>query len=202
MTLPAADFARFVELNAGLDAVVADPARRRALRAVLRGAGELLRLGPRGALEALPRRIGEHMGAHGWAWNGFYAPLPGDGDVRELHLSWAWGPPVCSPLVRSGGPLSSGMCFDGWAMNQTLAAYDAKAWPGYVSCDAASGLGTVAGIVAPVRGPDGSPVAVWDLDAVRPIEPGDVRAMDVLFATLARCLELRREDFARPAGPS
>ena len=199
MRLPASDFVRFVELNAALETTVAQAPRRGALLGVVEGVGELAGRDVREAVAALPRLIGEAMAPFGWAWNGFYAPLPGDVDTAELHLSSAFGPPVCSPLVRGGGPLSSGMCFDAFALNQTLAAFDAKGWPGYVSCDAASGLGTVAGIVAPVRGPAGAPVAVWDLDSTQPIEPGDVRAMDVLFATLARCVEFAREDFVRSA---
>ena len=205
MRLPRDEFLRFAFLNAALDRTVDDPARRRALAELLEAVDAGLDAGPRAALEALPRLIGERMGAFGWAWNGFYAPLEegeaeeasGRAQPAELHLSFAFGPPVCTPLVRDGGPLSSGMCFDAFALNQTLAAFGAKTWPGYVSCDAASGLGTVAGIVAPVRGPSGAPVAVWDLDATQPIEPGDVRAMDVLFATLACCFELRSADFVR-----
>ena len=92
------------------------------------------------------------------------------------------------------------MCFDGLDLNQTLAAYDVKAWPGYVSCDSSSGLSTVSGIVAPVRDPGGRPIAVWDLDANQRIEPGDVRFADVLFGTLARCLPFRPDDFAE-SGP-
>jgi putative methionine-R-sulfoxide reductase with GAF domain len=189
----ALDFRRFVELNAALDVITHDDGRRAALRSIVREAEELLPGGAGSLAGALPRAIGEAMGPFGWAWNGFYAP--DENETRALRLAHAFGPPVCAVLERSGGPLSSGMCFDALDLNQTLAAYDAKAWPGYVSCDAASGLGTVSGLVTPVRGPDGGPVAVWDLDATARIEPGDVRFVDVLFATLSRCLEFSRADF-------
>lgn len=195
--LPIEEFLPFVRLNAALDVVLPDPDRRAALDRVLAGASELVGEGAAAVVQGLPGLIGEAMAPYGWAWNGFYAPRPGDEDPRELHLSFAHGPPVCSPLERSGGPLSSGMCFDALLLNQTLSAFDAKAWPGYVSCDSASGLGTVAGIVVPVRGVDGQPVAVWDLDATRPIEPGDVRAMDVLIGSLGKCAEFAREHFQR-----
>jgi len=58
-------------------------------------------------------------------------------------------------------------------------------------------LGTVAGVVVPVRGANGAPVAVWDLDSTERIEPGDVRAMDVLFASLARTVAFDRAHFQR-----
>lgn len=186
-------------LNGALEANVGSSRRRSALEAVFIETAAHLDSDNRKVLACLPAKIAEAMGAFGWAWNGFYAPRGSVGSADELHLSFAHGPPVCSPLVRSGGPLTSGMCFDALHLNQTLAAFDAKSWPGYVSCDAASGLGTVAGIVVPVRDPIGRPIAVWDLDATQPIEPGDVRVVDVLFATLARCLEFQPEDFRLPS---
>ena len=189
------EFLRAAALNGALEVNVPDPERRRSLASCLEAAATSLPNGARETLALLPRQIGEAMRPYGWAWNGFYAPHEPAQTARELHLSYAFGPPVCSPIVRSGGALSSGMCFDALELNQTLAAFDAKSWPGYVSCDAASGLGTVAGIVVPVRDREGSPIAVWDLDAIQPIEPGDVRVMDVLFSTLARCLDFRREVF-------
>ncbi|MEM9382641.1 MAG: hypothetical protein AAGB93_21995 [Planctomycetota bacterium] len=194
-------FLRVTRLNGALESHATDPARRAALDAVLARTADHLDRGARDVLASLPATIADAMRPFGWAWNGFYAPRGPAETADDLHLSFAHGPPVCSPLVRSGGPLTSGMCFDALHLNQTLAAFDAKSWPGYVSCDAASGLGTVAGIVAPVRDPAGAPIAVWDLDATRPIEPCDVRVMDVLFATLARCVELRPEDFGLPTAP-
>lgn len=188
--LQASELARFVELNAALDASLADPERRRALRGVLafveRGLAD-----PPGLIAGLPRAIGEAMESRGWRWNGFYAL----GEDGRLHLGPAHGPPVCSPLELQGGALSSGMCFDALLTNQTLAAYDVSAWPGYVSCDGESGLSTVSSIVSPIRDPDGRPFAVWDLDSTQRIEPGDVRFCDVLFASLARCTRLEPAPF-------
>lgn len=195
--LAPADFRHFVELNAGLEHAALAPERRAALTAVVAAADGLLSDGPRAVATGLPRAIGEAMGPFGWFWNGFYVLHPGDPD--ELRVGPAFGPPVCASLERSGGPLSSGMCFDALHLNQTLAAYDAHAWPGYVSCDATSGLSTASGLVCPVRDAGGLPIAVWDLDAAQTITPGDVRTMDVLFATLARCLDFDAAAFTTDA---
>ena len=195
--LSASELLPFLRLNASLDVVSSDPGRRAALDRVFVDAAALAERGAAPIVAGLPSVIGEAMAPFGWAWNGFYAPLPGDEAPSALHVSAAFGPPVCSPLERTGGALNSGMCFDGFLLNQTLCAFDAGAWPGYVSCDAASGLGTVAGIVVPVRDVNGAPVAVWDLDSTERIEPGDVRAMDVLFASLARTIAFDRAHFQR-----
>ena len=193
---------RVLELSGGLDAPGVAPERAAALRRVARGVADGLGAPPAEQLALLPRRFGEAMGPHGWLWNGFYV-LGADG---ALHLGPAHGPPVCALLEPSGGLFRSGMCFDALLLNQTLAARDVGAWPGYVSCDHASGLATVSGIVAPLRDPAGRPFAVWDLDAAQPVTPADVRFCDALFATLARLVPLAPADLgaaeasARPAG--
>ncbi|MAB78454.1 MAG: hypothetical protein CMJ89_03780 [Planctomycetes bacterium] len=187
------DFRRFVELNVALDRTVDDGRRRGALQTIIEGTGALLVRPARDLLENLPHVIGEAMQPFGWLWNGFYHCRNGNRD--EIHASYAFGPPVCSALERSGGPLSSGMCFDSLCLNQTLAAYEIKNWPGYRSCDATSGLATVSSIVCPLRNPEGKAIGVWDLDATETIHPGDVRAMDVLFGTLARCVAIDENCF-------
>jgi putative methionine-R-sulfoxide reductase with GAF domain len=186
--LDPADFRRFVELNIALERTVDDPGRRSALQTIVVETEALLALPAKELLARLPRVIGEAMSAYGWLWNGFYVVR--DGNRNELYTGYAFGPPVCSLIERSGGPLSSGMCFDALSLNQTLAAYETKRWPGYVSCDASSGLATVSGIVSPLRDSGGTAIAVWDLDATETIHPGDVRTMDVLFGTLARCVTI------------
>lgn len=185
-------FREAVELSAGLDAYEEDAERREALRTVLHRTAEEVERGlEAGALlAALPRRFADVLGTDGWGWNGFYALGP-DG---RLHLGHAFGPPVCAELERRGGPLSSGMCFDGVLLNQTLAVPRVGDWPGYVSCDAESGLSTVGGIVSPLRDPEGRPIGVWDLDCTRPVTAGEGRFADSLFATLARTLELHARD--------
>ena len=188
-------FPDVVRLNTQLSWESVDDDRRHAYAGILADLGESLERPTAEVLAALPRSVGTWMESFGWLWNGYYV-LREDGN---LHLGPAHGPPVCALLERApsgaAGPLGSGMCFDGILLNQTLAAPDAQAWPGYVSCDAASGLSTVAGIVSPVRDPQGLPIAVWDLDATQPIEPADVRFVDVLFATLSRCLAIGMDSF-------
>ena len=124
----------FVRRNAALDSFEGDAPRREALAAVARAAAELAGDGSHRLVRELPARVGAAMEDFGWLWNGFYAL----GDDGALHVCSAHGPPVCATLERSGGPLTSGMCFDGILLNQTLSAYDAKDWPGYVSCDTAT----------------------------------------------------------------
>lgn len=189
-------FRSIVALNAKpelkpIDSLAGRPAARASL---MNGVAALLEAGESDAgclLAVLPGMIASAMEAHGWLWNGFYVL----GSDNQLHVAHACGPPVCATLESSGGPLSSGMCFDGIALNQTLAAFAAKDWPGYVSCDASSGLSTVAGIVCPLRDPRGEPIAVWDMDSTQTIEAGDVRFMDVFFGTLARCLDIEAAAF-------
>ena len=192
MRLAAADFRRFVELNAAPERNLSDPDRRSRLASVLDAVEPLLGGETRLLLAAIPRSLGVAMALHGWRWNGFYYARGDD----QLHAGPAYGPPVCSPLERQGGPLTSGMCFDALDLNQTLLASDVKRWPGYVSCDETSGLSTVSGIVVPVRDPRGAPIAVWDLDSTEAVEAGDARFLDVFFASLASCIEIAPQDFA------
>ena len=152
------DFERFLRLNASQELGASD-ARSLARREVLAQVAQLLTDASAEPLPQVPKLLGQAFAAFGWDWNGFYG-LRADGN---LHLSFAHGPPVCTPLEPSGGALSSGMCFDSLALNQTLAAYDTSAWPGYVSCDATSHLGTQASIVVPLRDPAGQPMAKYFL---------------------------------------
>jgi len=191
--LAAADFERFVRLNAAPQFEGAG-ARSSARSQVVGQCARWLaqpELSSEALLACLPKLLGEAFLEFGWAWNGFYG-LRDDG---HLHLSFAHGPPVCSQLESSGAALSSGMCFDSLALNQTLAAFRTKDWPGYVSCDATSQLGTAAGIVVPIRDPRGTPIGCWDLDSIQPIEGDDVRFMDVLISSLARCVEFHPRSF-------
>jgi putative methionine-R-sulfoxide reductase with GAF domain len=154
--------------------------RRREQDALLDAIGPGIDTGP-ALWGELPAMIHGVFGSRGWAWNGIYAKTTPD----QLHLIAACGPPVCATLERSGGPGSSGMCWDGILLNQTLAAQDVHGWPGYVSCDPESGLSTAAGMVCPIRDRLGAPVAVWDLDSLLPLEPEDPPFFDRLFATLS-----------------
>jgi putative methionine-R-sulfoxide reductase with GAF domain len=144
-------------------------------------------------LRAIPALIRERFGARGFAWNGIYALAA----PRTLELFAAAGPPVCHELERSGGAGSSGMCWDCILMGQTLIAADVSRWPGYVSCDAESGLATAAGICCPIRDAGQRPIAVWDLDCTRPLAAEDGVFFDRFFATLSALLELPRDALGR-----
>lgn len=150
------------------------------LRALATAVAEAFAEGPE-AWHALPGLIKEALGNRGYRWNGIYA-LDESGD---LMLGPAAGPPVCNHLPKQGGLFQSGMCHDGILLNQTLHASDVKRWPGYVSCDAESGLVTREGLVSPVRDASGRPIAVWDLDATEPLHPADPAWFDALLATLS-----------------
>lgn len=191
-TLSESEFLDVVTRNASLPVIESDPIRRARLGRILDRAASLVPAGAGALADELPAAIGQAMEPFGWAWNGFYVVR----GANELALAQAFGPPVCTPLLRQGGIMTSGMCFDALALNQTLVAYEPHSWPGSVSCDDTSGLSTVANIVTPIRSPDGVPIAVWDLDATSPVRPGDVRAMDVLFATLARTVAFSLSSFA------
>jgi putative methionine-R-sulfoxide reductase with GAF domain len=116
----------------------------------------------------------------------------------ELHLAnGAAGPPVCSPLKleKDGRAGSSGSCWDALLMNQTMAVDDVAQWPGYVSCDGASGLNTVSSIVSPIRDSRGRPIAVWDLDSEQKVAPEDAFFMGSYFDTLSALLKPSEADF-------
>lgn len=190
--LSASEFLEVVIRNTALEVLEPDLHRRDCLDRILRSAAEFVPAGARAVADRLPAAIGEAMKSFGWAWNGFYVAR----GENELALAQADGPPVSTPLLRQGGIMTSGMCFDALDLNQTLAAYEPHAWPGTVSCDGTSGLTTVGNIVAPVRNHAGVAIAVWDLDATSPIQPSDVRVMDVLFASLSRSVAFSPRTFA------
>ena len=131
--------------------------------------------------QAVPRAIHQVLGDRGWEWNGIYVRHT----ERQLVLAVAHGPPVCATLDLEGDVGTSGMCWDAVLMNQALVTSDARQWPGYVSCDSESGLETAASIVCPIRNGEGRPIAVWDLDATKPLDPGDGPFMERVFATLS-----------------
>ncbi|MAB88294.1 MAG: hypothetical protein CMJ90_02400 [Planctomycetes bacterium] len=130
---------------------------------------------------AVPGAIHDVLGGRGWEWNGIYVRHT----ERQLVLAAAHGPLVCATLDLEGGVGSSGMCWDAVLTGQTLVATDVKRWPGYVSCDAESGLATTASIVCPIGNAAGETIAVWDLDSTQPLDPGDGPFMEQVFTTLS-----------------
>ena len=193
------DFRRFVEQNLDVGMIASEERRRAWTRVVNRVATAVEAIADEGAsndqtgdaskregvLSQIPRWIGEAFADLGWQWNGYYVRK---GDA--LHLGHAHGPPVCTPLERKGELFSSGMCWDAVLTGQSLAMRSDRPWPGYVSCDGPSGLTTVAGIVCPLRAPDGRVIGVWDLDATQALDAADPRCAEVLFASLGACLAI------------
>ena len=162
---------------------------RERYRMLITRTGELLSAG----LPLWPQLTGvirELFQERGWEWNGIYV-LDGDSSLR---LAYAAGPPACAQIERKGGVGTSGMCFDAVSMNQTLVAADVARWPGYVSCDGDSGIATCSGMVCPIRDATGAPVAVWDVDATRPLAVADAVFFDRYFATLGSLLNPTRRD--------
>jgi len=157
---------------------------RRAEYLALVAATATLLTSENGLWRQLPATIREIFEHRGWAWNGIYVLKD-----HQLELAAAAGPPVCHTLIQSGGVGTSGMCFDALLLNQTQVSADVKSWPGYVSCDGESGLATQAGLVCPIRGEDGNPVAVWDLDCTQALEPEDAPFFDRLFQVLSLLLK-------------
>lgn len=151
--------------------------------------------------EGLPACLAKRFADRGWEWNGFYylrADADGNTDASEhLDLGFAHGPPVCTPLERRGDRFTSGMCWDAMLSNFALLATDVAQWPGYVSCDGSSGIRTQSSIVVPLRGPNGAPLGVWDVDARETLELADVRAMDAIMTVVTRIWELEAQDLTR-----
>lgn len=185
-------FKYFVELNSAIELNVPDFSKRSQLSKITSEVARRLSSDPiERVIDALPTVIGQAMEQFGWFWNGFYVL----GDDGNLHLGSAFGPAVCSTLIREGGLFTSGMCFDCIETNHTLAAYNVRAWPGYVSCDPHSGYQTKAAISCPIRNHDNQPIAVWDMDSTQQIEKGEIRFLDVLMSTLAKTIPLEAIHF-------
>ncbi len=138
--------------------------------------------GPR-PWSGIPGAVRRVFSPRGFLWNGFYVLCE-----DRLVLGAAAGPPVCAELPRRGGVHTSGLCWDGILMNQTIAVARVADWPGYVSCDGESGLRTRSGLVVPIRDASGRPVAVWDLDCTAELAPEDPFFFDRVFATLSALL--------------
>ena len=87
----------------------------------------------------------------GFWWTGFYR-VAGEG----LILGPFQGPVACMHI-----PYGKGVCGTAWARNASVVVPDVEAFPGHIACSAASR----SEIVVPVHGPDGSVIAVLDIDS-------------------------------------
>ena len=89
----------------------------------------------------------------GFWWTGFYRVAG-----NELILGPFQGPVACMHI-----PFGKGVCGTAWARNESVVVSDVEAFPGHIACSSASR----SEIVVPVHGPDGSVIAVLDIDSDR-----------------------------------
>lgn len=89
--------------------------------------------------------------AHGFFWVGFYL-------VKEdqLVLGPFQGPVACTRIAKG-----KGVCGTSWAKAETILVPDVDQFPGHIACASASR----SEIVVPVKAPDGTVLAVLDVDS-------------------------------------
>lgn len=89
--------------------------------------------------------------AHGFFWVGFYL-------VKEdqLVLGPFQGPVACTRIAKG-----KGVCGTSWAKAETVLVPDVDQFPGHIACASASR----SEIVVPVKAPDGTVLAVLDVDS-------------------------------------
>jgi len=95
-----------------------------------------------------------HHKVPGASWTGFYLLKRG-----ELVVDAYQGPAACLVLAKH-----TGVCWAGIDRNETVLVPDVHAFPGHIPCDDRSR----SEIVVPVRGSDGRPIGVLDVDSHRP----------------------------------
>ena len=109
-------------------------------------------------------------------WAGFY--LLRDG---VLWLGPFQGKPACQRI-----PLGKGVCGAAFEKNETLLVPDVHKFPGHIACDVSSR----SEIVTPLRGQDGKPFGVLDLDSpfVNRFTRQDARLLESFASLVAeRC---------------
>lgn len=101
--------------------------------------------------------------AFGFWWVGFYIvrPCGGDADVsgvpaQELVLGPFQGPLACTRIKKGRG-----VCGTAWEQAATVIVPDVEQFPGHIACSSLSR----SEIVVPIFAPDGSVIAVLDIDS-------------------------------------
>lgn len=101
--------------------------------------------------------------AFGFWWVGFYIvrPCGGDADAsgvpaQELVLGPFQGPLACTRIKKGRG-----VCGTSWEQAATVIVPDVEQFPGHIACSSLSR----SEIVVPIFAPDGSVIAVLDIDS-------------------------------------
>ena len=105
-------------------------------------------------------------------WTGFYVVDPAK--ENELVVGPYQGTLGCLRI-----PFGKGVCGAAAAERRTQVVPDVHAFPGHIACDSRS----ASEIVAPVYGPDGALIAVFDVDATETgaFDAVDARALERLL---------------------
>ena len=115
-------------------------------------------------------------------WVGFYL-LKRD----ELVLGPFQGRIACTRIAPSRG-----VCGASVTSNRALRVDDVRAFPGHIACDARSS----AELVLPLRGADGSPIGVLDIDSETTgrFTEADEREMELAAAVVAAMITKESEE--------
>lgn len=101
--------------------------------------------------------------AFGFWWVGFYIvrPCGGDADASGAHAQELVLGPFQGPLACTRIKKGRGVCGTSWEQAATVIVPDVEQFPGHVACSSLSR----SEIVVPVFAPDGSVMAVLDIDS-------------------------------------
>jgi GAF domain-containing protein len=105
-------------------------------------------------------------------WCGFYRLVAGDLVVGPYQ-----GPLACQVLARG-----QGVCWQAAKRGETVIVPDVHKFPGHIACDSRS----LSEIVVPLRGPDGTVIAVLDVDSDKPdqFDEEDRQGLETIVALL------------------
>lgn len=116
-----------------------------------------------------------HHAFEAWHWTGFYRAVSDD----LLKVGPYQGGHGCLAI-----PFSQGVCGAAARTRQTQDVPDVQAFPGHIACSST----TRSEIVVPVLRPDGSVLAVLDVDSDLPaaFHPADRQNLEAIAAMLGR----------------
>lgn len=107
------------------------------------------------------------------SWTGFYRVV----EPTLLRVGPYQGPPACLEI-----PFDQGVCGAVATSGESLVVPDVHAFPGHIACDA----GARSEVVVPVRDPNGTLVAVLDVDSHEEaaFDEGDRAGLEEIVALL------------------